>query len=87
MRRCCSGGSRASGCHLIRKVPLSKAPGGAEYFDHISDADARRVYESHGSEIKILDADTFSVISQVETIDTAYGAKTMALDPKTRTCS
>ena len=66
---------------------MSKAPGGAEYFDHISDADARRVYESHGSEIKILDADTFSVISQVETIDTAYGAKTMALDPKTRTCS
>jgi len=55
----------AGGYHLLRKVPLGAAAGGGEYFDYITfDAAARRVYLSHGTEVKILDADTtgFSAI-------------------------
>jgi len=64
----------ASGYHLIKKVPLGKAPGGAEYFDYITvDADARRVYVSHGSQINILDADTFSVIDTISGLKRSHG--------------
>jgi hypothetical protein len=64
----------ASGYHLIKKVPLGKALGGAEYFDYITvDADARRVYVSHGSEIKILDADTFSIIGTIPALKRSHG--------------
>src|SRR6267378_2687250 len=63
-----------SGYHLIKKVPLGKAAGGAEYFDYITvDADARRVYVSHGSEIKILDADNFSVVGTISGLKRSHG--------------
>ncbi len=63
-----------SGYHLITKVPLGKAPGGAEYFDYITvDADARRVYVSHGSEIKILDADNFSAVGTISGLKRSHG--------------
>jgi DNA-binding beta-propeller fold protein YncE len=63
-----------SGYHLIKKVPLGKAAGGAEYFDYITvDADARRIYVSHGSEIKILDADNFSVVGTISGLKRSHG--------------
>jgi DNA-binding beta-propeller fold protein YncE len=63
-----------SGYHLIKKVPLGKAADGAEYFDYITvDAGARRVYVSHGSEIKILDADTFSVVATISGLKRSHG--------------
>ena len=41
--------------HLLKKVPLAAAPGGGEYFDYITvDADARRDYVSHGTEVDVL---------------------------------
>lgn len=53
---------------------MGKAPGGPKYFDYIAvDADARRVYVSHGSEIKILDADTFSVIDTISGLKRSHG--------------
>jgi hypothetical protein len=52
-----------SGYHLLRKIPLSAAPGGGEDFDYITvDSAARRVYLAHGAEVKVLDADMFSVV-------------------------
>ena len=40
-----------SGYHLVKTIPLPPAAGGEEYFDYITvDADARRVYVSHGTE-------------------------------------
>lgn len=64
----------AGGYHLIKKVPLGKAAGGAEYFDYITvDADARRIYVSHGSEIKVLDADNFSVVGTVSDLKRSHG--------------
>jgi len=45
-----------SGYHLIKKVSLGAAPGGGEYFDYVTvDSAARRVYLSHGAEVKVLE--------------------------------
>src|ERR1700730_13959659 len=64
----------ASGYHLLKKVPLGKAAGGAEYFDYITvDAEARRIYVSHGSEFKILDADNFSVVGTISGMKRCHG--------------
>src|SRR6266853_4195865 len=63
-----------SGYHLIKKVPLGKAAGGAEYFDYITvDADGRRIYVSHGSEVKVLDADDFSVVGTISGLKKCHG--------------
>ncbi len=55
-----------SGYHLLKKIPLGAAEGGGEYFDYINvDAAARRVYLSHGTEFKVVDADNFSVVGTI----------------------
>jgi hypothetical protein len=44
-----------SGYHLLKKIPFGAAPGSIEYFDYITfDAATRRVYLSHGTEVKVL---------------------------------
>src|ERR1700680_4172333 len=64
----------ASGYHLLKKVPLPKAAGGAEYFDYITvDADARRVYVSHGAEVDVLVADNFSVVGTISGLKKCHG--------------
>ena len=64
----------ADGYHLHRKVPLGAAPGGGEYFDYITfDAAARRVYLSHGTEVKVLDADTDKVLGDISGLKRDHG--------------
>src|SRR5882672_12968645 len=54
------------GYHLIKKVSFGAAEGGGEYFDYITvDSAARRVYLSHGTEFKVLDADNYSVVGTI----------------------
>src|SRR6266436_4895663 len=56
----------ASGYHLIKTVSLPPAPGGDEYYDYLTvDADARRVYISHGAEVVVLNADDYSVVGRI----------------------
>ena len=56
----------SGGYHLLRKVGLSAAPGGGEYFDYVTfDAASRRVYLSHGTEVKVLDADKDNVVGNI----------------------
>ncbi len=56
----------ASGYHLIKKIPFGVAPGGGEYFDYIFiDNAARRVYLSHGTEMKVLDADSYAAVGTI----------------------
>ena len=45
--------------HLLKKYSFGAAEGSTrEYFDYITvDSAARRVYLSHGTEIKVIDAD------------------------------
>jgi DNA-binding beta-propeller fold protein YncE len=60
------GAYAAGGYHLLKKTPLGAAPGGGEYFDYITvDSDARRVYLSHGTEVKVLDADGFAEVGTI----------------------
>src|ERR1700736_6097984 len=62
------------GYHLIKRVPLGKAAGGAEYFDYITvDADGRRIYVRHGSEVKVLEADNFSVVGSISGLKRCHG--------------
>jgi YVTN family beta-propeller protein len=64
----------AGGYHLLRKVSLTAAPGGGEYFDYIAfDAAARRAYLSHGTEVKVLDADTYKLIGNISGLKRDHG--------------
>src|SRR5258706_1490019 len=66
------------GYHLIRKVPLGAAPGGGEYFDYVTvDSAARRVYLSHGAEVKVIDADNFSVVGTITGLKRCHGVLVM----------
>jgi len=53
--------------HLVKKYTFGAAEGSTrEYFDSITvDSAARRVYLSHGTEIKVIDADSGAVISNI----------------------
>jgi len=52
--------------HLIKRIPLPPAPGEREYYDYLTvDADARRVYVSHGAEVDVINADDYSLIGKI----------------------
>jgi len=62
------------GYHLIKSVPIGAAPGDAEYFDYVTvDPSARRVYIAHGAEVKVLDADNFSVVGSITGLKKCHG--------------
>src|ERR1700675_5043318 len=62
------------GYHLLKKIPLSAAPGGGEDFDYITvDSASRRVYLAHGTEVKVLDADRFSVVGTISGLKGCHG--------------
>ena len=66
--------SPPSGYHLLKKIPFGAAPGTIEYFDYITfDAQTRRVYLSHGTEVKVLDADSGSVVGTVSDLKRCHG--------------
>src|SRR6266581_7955713 len=60
--------------HLLKKIPLGAAPGGGEYFDYITvDAAARRVYLSHGTEVKVVDADSGDLVGTLSGLKRCHG--------------
>jgi DNA-binding beta-propeller fold protein YncE len=66
--------SPPSGYHLLKKIPFGAAPGTIEYFDYITfDAATRRVYLSHGTEVKVVDADSGSVVGTVSDLKRCHG--------------
>src|SRR5258708_3650940 len=63
-----------SGYHLVKSVPLGSAPGDAEYFDYVTvDPVGRRVYVAHGTEVKVLDADSFTVLGSITGLKRCHG--------------
>src|SRR6266852_5314148 len=63
-----------SGYHLVKSVPIGAAPGDAEYFDYVTvDPVGRRVYIAHGAEVKVLDADNFSVVGAITGLKKCHG--------------
>jgi YVTN family beta-propeller protein len=66
--------SPPSGYHLLKKIPFGAAPGTIEYFDYITfDPATRRVYLSHGTEVKVIDADSGSVVGTVSDLKRCHG--------------
>src|SRR3974377_488055 len=65
----------SSGYHQLKKYPIGAAEGATrEYFDYITvDFSARRVYVSHGTEIKVLDADSGAVIGNIAGLKQDHG--------------
>jgi len=64
-----------NGYHLLKKYSFGAAEGSTrEYFDYITvDSAARRVYLSHGTEIKIVDADTGALIGNISGFKQDHG--------------
>ena len=63
------------GYHLLNKYPFGAAEGSTrEYFDYITvDSSARRVYLSHGTEVKVIDADTGRLIGNITGLKQDHG--------------
>src|SRR5271169_6474045 len=61
--------------HLLKKYSFGAAEGSTrEYFDYITvDSAARRVYLSHGTEIKVLDADSGALIANITGLKQDHG--------------
>src|SRR5215813_11813615 len=63
-----------SGYHLLKKIPFGAAPGPIEYFDYITfDAATRRVYLSHGTEFKVVEADSGKLLGTVSDLKRSHG--------------
>src|SRR5206468_7331658 len=70
----CVLASPPSGYHLLKKISFGAAPGSLEYFDYITfDNATRRVYLSHGSEVKVVDADKGSVVGTISDLKRCHG--------------
>jgi YVTN family beta-propeller protein len=63
------------GYHLLKKYSFGAATGSTrEYFDYITvDSRERRVYLSHGTEIKVIDADNGSLIGNITGLKQTHG--------------
>jgi len=69
------GMGATSGYHLLKKYSFGAAEGSnREYFDYITvDSPSRRVYVSHGTEIKVLDADTGTLVGNITGLKQDHG--------------
>src|SRR6202790_1976308 len=65
----------ATGYHLLAKYNFGAAEGSTrEYFDYITvDSASRRVYVSHGTEIKVLDSDTGAAVGTINGLKQDHG--------------
>src|SRR5579859_4878184 len=62
------------GFHLLKKYDLGAAPGGKEYWDYITfDAATRRLYVSHNTEVKVVDADSGAVLGSIPDLKRVHG--------------
>jgi YVTN family beta-propeller protein len=58
------------GYHIIKKVSLA---GGTNWDYVFVDADGRRVYVSHGTQVEVLDADTFAYVATIPNTPGVHG--------------
>jgi YVTN family beta-propeller protein len=62
------------GYRLLKKYDLGAAPGGKEYWDYITfDAATRRLYISHNTEVKVVDADSGAVVGSIPDLKRVHG--------------
>jgi len=65
-----SGGASDPGYHIIKKVSLS---GGTSWDYVFVDTEGRRVYVSHGTQVEVLDADTFEFVATIPNTPGVHG--------------
>src|SRR5258708_27993047 len=78
----CSGlaaaGRPDGGYHLLKKYDRGAAPGGREYWDYITlDSSTRRLYISHNTEVKVVDADTGAIVGSIADLKRVHGIVVM----------
>src|ERR1700680_2684618 len=63
------------GYHLLKKYTFGAAEGSSrEYFDYLTvDSSARRVYLSHGTEVKVVDADNGTLVGNITGLKQDHG--------------
>jgi YVTN family beta-propeller protein len=62
------------GYHLLKKYDLGAAPGGKEYWDYITfDVSSRRLFISHNTEVKVVDADSGAVLGSIPDLKRVHG--------------
>lgn len=62
------------GYHLLKKYDLGAAPGGKEYWDYITlDPATRRLYVSHNTEVKVVDADSGAIVGSIPDLKRVHG--------------
>jgi len=62
----------------LKKYDLGAAPGGKEYWDYITfDASTRRLYISHNTEVKVVDADSGAIVGSVSDLKRVHGIVVM----------
>jgi YVTN family beta-propeller protein len=67
-------GPPESGYRLLKKYDLGAAPGGKEYWDYITfDPATRRLYVSHNTEVKIVEADSGAVVGSIPDLKRVHG--------------
>lgn len=60
--------------HLLKKYDLATPAGGSEYWDYITfDPDARHLYISHNTEVKVVDADSGAVTGNISGLKRTHG--------------
>jgi hypothetical protein len=60
--------------HLANTYKFGAAPGGREYFDYITfDAESRRLYVSHGTEVLVVSADTGKEVGKISELKLSHG--------------
>lgn len=63
-----------SGYHLLKKYSIGGGDGKTEYWDYITfDDSARRLYLSHGTEVKVVNADTGEVVGTIPGFQRNHG--------------
>ena len=66
--------SPEGGYHLLKKYDLGAAPGGKEYWDYITFAPpSRRLYISHNTEVKVVEADTGKIVGSIGDLKRVHG--------------
>src|SRR5215831_6378434 len=67
-------GPSGGGYRLIAKYDLGAAPGGKEYWDYIAfDPSSRRLYVSHNTEVKVVEADTGRIVGSIAELKRVHG--------------
>ncbi|PYU21216.1 MAG: YVTN family beta-propeller domain-containing protein [Acidobacteria bacterium] len=60
--------------HLLKKISFSAAPGGREYYDYLTfESSTRRLYLSHGTEVKVVNADTGETVGTISNLNQTHG--------------